>query len=132
MVNVGVDSVELLSVPPLTVGAEIVEALRVPPLIIGIDNVGADRNGAFWNTTDPVPVSSVIAAARFAEDGVPRNVATPAPKPEMPDSGAAVAVIVPVPVAASEAPVPTTIAALVFVPPVNELNATEPAATAAH
>lgn len=93
---------------------------------------GVDKVGEFWNTSDPLPVSSVTAAARFAEDGVPRKVATPVPKPEIPDSGAAVAVIAPVPVAASEAPVSTTIAALVFVPPVKELKATEPAATAAH
>jgi hypothetical protein len=36
------------------------------------------------NTATPVPVSSVNAARKFAEDGVPRNVATPAPKLVMP------------------------------------------------
>jgi hypothetical protein len=31
-----------------------------------------------------VPVSSVTAVAKLAEDGVPKNVATPAPKDVMP------------------------------------------------
>jgi hypothetical protein len=44
----------------------------------------------------------------------------------MPLNGAAVAPIVPDPEAAIDAPVPTTIAALVFVPPVIALNAVEP------
>ena len=36
------------------------------------------------NTKAPVPVSSVTAAARLADDGVAKKVATPDPKPEMP------------------------------------------------
>ena len=59
--------------------------------ITGIDRVGADRNGAFWKTSAPLPVSSVTADARFALDGVARNVATPVPSPEMPvDTGSPV------------------------------------------
>jgi hypothetical protein len=36
------------------------------------------------NTKEPVPVSSVTAAAKFAEVGVPKNAATPVPKAESP------------------------------------------------
>ena len=42
--------------------------------------------GAVANTKEPVPVSSVTAEIRFAEDGVARNVATPVPRPEIPVS----------------------------------------------
>jgi hypothetical protein len=40
--------------------------------------------GPVPNTFAPVPVSSVKAAARFADVGVARNVATPVPKPDTP------------------------------------------------
>src|SRR6185312_13238405 len=40
--------------------------------------------GEVPNTAKPVPVSSVIAAARLALEGVPRNVATPVPRPLTP------------------------------------------------
>ena len=40
--------------------------------------------GPVAKTSAPDPVSSVTAAARFADDGVPRNVATFAPRPETP------------------------------------------------
>ena len=43
---------------------------------------GVTRVGVLANTSAPVPVSSVTAEARFAEEGVPKNVATPVPKPE--------------------------------------------------
>ena len=36
------------------------------------------------NTNTPVPVSSVIALRKFADDGVAKNVATPVPNPETP------------------------------------------------
>ncbi len=42
--------------------------------------------GAVPNTKAPVPVSSVTAEIRFAEEGVARNVATPVPRPETPVS----------------------------------------------
>ena len=50
---------------------------------------------------------------------------TPAARvaPVRPEAGTAVAVIVPVPVTPKDAPVPTSIAAAVLVPPVRELNA---------
>ena len=40
--------------------------------------------GEALNTSAPLPVSSVTAAARFALDGVPSQVATPAPSDVMP------------------------------------------------
>jgi hypothetical protein len=40
--------------------------------------------GEVAKTNKPEPVSSVTAAAKFAEDGVPKNVATPVPKDVMP------------------------------------------------
>ena len=43
-----------------------------------------DIVGAVPNTKEPVPVSSVTAANKFAEDGVPKNVATPVPKEVIP------------------------------------------------
>jgi hypothetical protein len=55
--------------PPIT------ELLIVPPLIAGVVS-----DGLVPNTNNPEPVSSVTAAAKFALEGVPRNVATPAPK----------------------------------------------------
>jgi hypothetical protein len=53
--------------------------------------VGVVRVGDVANTAAPLPVSSVRAAARLAEDGVARNVATPLPSPETPvDTGSPV------------------------------------------
>ena len=50
----------------------------------GVPRFGVVNAGELAKTKEPVPVSSVTAAARFAELGVARNVATPAPRPEMP------------------------------------------------
>ena len=50
----------------------------------GVPKAGVTNVGLVANTNDPVPVSSVTAAARFALDGVAKNVATPVPKPETP------------------------------------------------
>ncbi len=42
----------------------------------------------------PVPVSSVMALIKFADDGVPRKVATPVPRPETPvEIGSPVALV---------------------------------------
>lgn len=49
------------------------------PASLGVVNVGLVAK-----TSKPDPVSSVIAAARLALDGVPSHVATPAPKLVMP------------------------------------------------
>ena len=46
---------------------------------------GVTNTGDVLNTTVPVPVSSVISAAKLALVGVlPKNVATPVPNPEIP------------------------------------------------
>ena len=50
----------------------------------GVPKAGVTNVGLVANTNDPVPVSSVTAAARFALDGVAKNVATPVPKPLTP------------------------------------------------
>ena len=42
--------------------------------------VGFDSVGVVPNTNAPVPVSPVTAAAKLADDGVPKNVATPVPR----------------------------------------------------
>jgi hypothetical protein len=93
----------------------------------GVPRLGATSVGPFANTAAPVPVSSVNAAARFALVGVARNVPTPVPNPVNPDRGEDVAAIVPVPVTPSEPPVPTNIAAVVFVPLVKSEKAELPA-----
>ena len=63
-----------------------VGAVCVPPLIAGVVRVGVVRVGDVPNTSAPVPVSSVSAAARLADEGAPRNSATPAARPDTPVS----------------------------------------------
>jgi hypothetical protein len=56
-------------------------AARRPPLNVAADPFSVPVNvGDAENTSEPVPVSSVTAAARFALLGVLRNVAMPAPR----------------------------------------------------
>jgi len=75
----------------------------------------------------PLPGRGVVKAdARFAPEGVASHVPTPVPNPVRPPTAIAVAVIVPLPEAPSDAPVPTTIAAVVLVDPVRALNAVDP------
>ena len=50
----------------------------------GVTNVGEVSVGDVPNTSEPEPVSSVTAAARLAEVGVPRKVAIPAPNEVIP------------------------------------------------
>ena len=50
----------------------------------GAVKVGVVIVGAVANTAEPVPVSSVSAARKFALDGVARKVATLVPKPDTP------------------------------------------------
>ena len=50
----------------------------------GVPSAGVTNVGLVANTNAPEPVSSVTAAAKLAEEGVPKNVATPVPKPETP------------------------------------------------
>jgi hypothetical protein len=51
---------------------------------VGVPRIGVTNVGVLANTFAPVPVSSVSAAAKFALDGVVKNVATFAAKPETP------------------------------------------------
>ena len=51
----------------------------------GVPNTGVTNVGLVANTRLPVPVSSVTAEIRFADVGVPKNVATPVPRPLMPE-----------------------------------------------
>jgi hypothetical protein len=59
-----------------------VQLVNVPE--VGVPNKGVTNVGLVANTAEPVPVSSVNAAAKLALDGVVKNVATPVPKPETP------------------------------------------------
>jgi hypothetical protein len=59
-----------------------VQLVKVPD--VGVPNNGVVRVGEVANTKAPVPVSSVTAAIKLADDGVPKNVATLAAKPETP------------------------------------------------
>src|SRR5204862_6659341 len=53
----------------------------------GVPNAGVVSDGEVANTKAPLPVSSVIAAAKFALDGVASHVATPVPSPVRPPTG---------------------------------------------
>jgi hypothetical protein len=55
--------------------------------------VGLVSVGLVANTADPLPVSSVSAAARFALEGVVRNVVTPVPVPVTPLRGTLAATV---------------------------------------
>lgn len=66
---------------------------------------GLSSVGLVANTNAPVPVSSVTADARFADDGVPRKVATPLPR-----------LVIPVPPLATGKAVPEYVMASVPAP----------------
>jgi hypothetical protein len=59
-----------------------VQLVRVPD--VGVPRTGVTRVGDVANTLAPVPVSSVSAAAKFEDEGVAKNVATLAARPETP------------------------------------------------
>lgn len=50
----------------------------------GVPNTGATKVGLVAKTAEPDPVSSVKAVRKLADDGVAKNVATLAPKPDTP------------------------------------------------
>ena len=54
-----------------------VQLERLPE--VGVPSTGVTSVGEVANTSEPLPVSSVTAAARFALDGVPKNVKMPVP-----------------------------------------------------
>jgi hypothetical protein len=51
---------------------------------VAAPRTGVTKVGVVANTAEPVPVSSVNAARKFALDGVVKNVATPVPKLDTP------------------------------------------------
>jgi hypothetical protein len=66
---------------PVAIGRP-VAFVKVP--LDGVPNAGVTSVGLVANTKEPVPVSSVTADARLADDGVAKNVATSVPKPLTP------------------------------------------------
>lgn len=74
--------------------APFAEFVNTPVSVSAAPVIVPVKIGLIENTADPVPVSSVRAAIRFAELGVARNVATPVPKPETPlEMGSPVALV---------------------------------------
>jgi len=82
VVNAPVVAVVAPTVPLMLMLAVPVRLVTVP--LDGVPNAGVTRVGLVANTRAPEPVSSVIALAKLALDGVPNNVATPVPKEVMP------------------------------------------------
>ena len=66
---------------PVEIGRP-VQLVKVPE--VGVPNNGVVRVGDVANTKSPDPVSSVTAVIKLADDGVAKNAATPAAKPETP------------------------------------------------
>lgn len=66
---------------PVLIGRP-VAFVKVP--LVGVPRMGVTRVGLVANTKDPEPVSSVIAEAKLALEGVAKRVATPVPKPLTP------------------------------------------------
>ena len=64
--------------------AAVTEPDRLSDVPVAAPIAGVTRVGVLANTKAPVPVSSVTAEIRFADDGVARNVATFAPRPSTP------------------------------------------------
>ena len=71
------------AVPVATVEVNWPDTLKLVP--VATPNTGVTKVGDVAKTTEPVPVSSVIAPAKLALDGVANHVATPVPKPEISD-----------------------------------------------
>jgi len=66
---------------PVEIGKPVHE-VSVP--LCGVPRIGVTSVGEVAKTAEPDPVSSVSAAAKFALDGVARNVATLVPRPDTP------------------------------------------------
>ena len=80
-------------VPPLATGSvPVTPVVKGRPVQLdnvpdeGVPNIGVTKVGLVAKTAAPVPVSSVKAVRKLAEDGVVKNVATLAPKPDTPDA----------------------------------------------
>ena len=61
-----------------------VNATLLMLVAVATPNTGVTRVGEVANTFTPVPVLSVSAAAKLADEGVPKKVATPVAKPDTP------------------------------------------------
>lgn len=61
-----------------------VPVMLVATMALGVPRLGVTNVGELANTSEPVPVSSVTAARKLADEGVPKNVATPVPRPATP------------------------------------------------
>jgi hypothetical protein len=71
-----------------------VPVMFVPTNADGVPSAGVMSVGEVAKTRAPEPVSSVTAAMRLADDGVPKNVATFAARPETPvEIGSPVALV---------------------------------------
>jgi len=66
---------------PVLIGRP-VAFVKVP--LVGVPRIGVTKVGEVANTKEPEPVSSVIADAKLALEGVAKRVATPVPKPLTP------------------------------------------------
>ena len=87
-------SIVVAEVPAVAVADPTRESGRAMLVAVASPIVGVTKVGLVVNATVPDPASSVNADARFAEDGVARNVATPVPRPEIPvDTGRPVALV---------------------------------------
>ena len=81
-VNEDVTTPLLRTVPVNELELYPVQFVKTP--LVGVPSKGVTKVGLVANTNDPLPVSSVTAVAKLALDGVPRKVATPAPKEVIP------------------------------------------------
>jgi len=82
VVNAPVLAVVAPTVPLMLMDAVPVRLVTTPDA--GVPKAGVINVGEVAKTSEPVPVSSVTAAARLALDGVARKVATPVPRPDTP------------------------------------------------
>jgi hypothetical protein len=89
VVSVKLKAPEVAKVDPsATVNVDDVAGAVIVTLLILVaeatPNTGVVRVGDVANTKSPLPVSSVTAVAKFAEEGVAKNVAIPVARPETP------------------------------------------------
>lgn len=61
-----------------------VPVMFVATMAVGVPKLGVTKVGDVANTSEPVPVSSVTAVRKLADEGVPKKVAMPVPKPATP------------------------------------------------
>lgn len=73
----------LVTVEP-AIKPKAVPVMLVATMAVGVPRSGVTNVGDVANTSAPVPVSSVTAARKLADEGVPKKVAIPEPKPATP------------------------------------------------